>query len=285
MIVRTYIEDEFLKCNLETDNPDLEIFQNGNEIEPGLLAGFEIISSIGIKLSKYRKRYISKYVVPVNYLEELINSCQGNYKLLERNGDLQTDISLKYYDTNTLKFFNDHVNGKLNRLKIRQRYCIKTGHLYWEIWRRKSTGRMIKKRFRIDGNNPATKGSVDDLVLNYTGIDLHTLSPSLGVRFKRITLLNTELYERITIDTGLCFTSPEDSEQDTPLAGLAIVELRKKRNAYSFLADLLSRSRFRPVKISKYCLGITLTNQNAKSNNYKPKIRNIVKTIMHGHFE
>lgn len=285
MIVRTDKESNTITSNVIAVDSHSGLFQKANEMESGILSGFEIVSSADIEMSSFRRRYITKYVIPDDLLVELINDCKGKYKLLERCSDLQSDILLEYYDTTALKFFNDHVNGKLNRLKVRIRNSYKNEDKVWEIWRRKSKGRMIKKRVPINGSNIEFEEKAGKMVSEYAGIDLNSLTPSLLASFSRITLLNPESNERITIDTNICFASPKHPEKQKHVAGLVIIELRKRRRASSFLADLLARHSIRPVKISKYCLGISLTNRCAKTNSYKPIIRNIEKTILHGHLE
>jgi hypothetical protein len=285
MIEKGNIDIEILNNNVDVVDSHADILHGADETGTGILSGFETLSSDDIKMSRFRKRYIVKYIIPVNLLDELINDCRENYKLLERCGNLQSDIFLKYYDTTGLKFFNDHVNGKLNRIKVRMRSCCKTENRIWEIWRRKSKGRMIKKRVPINGSNNEFEEKAGTIVSKYAGIDLYSLTPSLLASFRRITLLNPETKERITIDTGLSFASPDHPERHTPIPGIAIIEIRKKKRANSFLADMLAGHSIRPSKFSKYCLGITLTNQNAKTNSLKPILRNIEKTITYGYAE
>ena len=282
MIATASKESKLLKDNMNVIEPHSDIFQNASEMDSGILAGFEIVPSADIKLSTFRKRYITKYIVPVQLFGKLINECRGNYKLLDRCGEIWSDILLEYYDTAGLKFFNDHVYGKLNRVKVRVRNCRRTGDQVWEIWRRKSKGRMVKKSVPVNGSNLEFEEKAGEMVSNYAGIDLHSLTPSLLASFRRITLLNPEGIERITIDTNICFASPKHPELPKPVDGLVIIELRKRKKAGSFLANMLAGYKIRPVKISKYCLGISLTNKSAKTNNYKPVIRNIEKNIKHG---
>ena len=42
---------------------------------------------------------------------------------------------------------------------------------------------------------------------------------------------------------------------------------------------ILLDHRVKPVRISKYCIAITLTDPAAKSNRFKVKVRQIEKTI------
>lgn len=282
MILNNYIESEFINSNVDAIDSHSEGFINTTEMKTGILSGFEIVSSDDIEMSGFRKRFITKYLVPVHLLDTLIGECRSKYKLLERCGELQSEILLEYYDTAGLKFFNDHVNGKLKRVKVRIRRSCKTESHVWEIWMRKSKGRMVKKRFPINCSNLEFEEKAGIMVSKYAGIDFNSLAPALLSRFKRITLLDPEASERITIDSQISFASPKHPERHRPVDGLVIVELRKRRKAGSFLAEILALHNIRPIKISKYCLGISLTNRYAKTNSYKPIIRNIEKITLHG---
>ena len=45
------------------------------------------------------------------------------------------------------------------------------------------------------------------------------------------------------------------------------------------MKDILLDHRVKPARLSKYCIGTTLTDGAVKSNRFKPKVRMIEKTI------
>ena len=45
------------------------------------------------------------------------------------------------------------------------------------------------------------------------------------------------------------------------------------------MKDILLRNRVKPVRVSKYCIGVTLTDPAVKSNRFKGKVRRIEKLI------
>ena len=45
------------------------------------------------------------------------------------------------------------------------------------------------------------------------------------------------------------------------------------------MKGLLLRRRIHPLRVSKYCLAVTLTDPSAKANRFKLKIRTLEKTI------
>ena len=44
------------------------------------------------------------------------------------------------------------------------------------------------------------------------------------------------------------------------------------------MKDILLDLRVKPIRVSKYCIGTTITNPSARSNRFHPKLRRIEKT-------
>ena len=58
-----------------------------------------------------------------------------------------------------------------------------------------------------------------------------------------------------------------------------IIELKQDGRAASQMKNILLDLRVKPVRVSKYCIALTLTDPEAKSGRFKPKVRLIEKTI------
>ena len=58
-----------------------------------------------------------------------------------------------------------------------------------------------------------------------------------------------------------------------------IIELKQDGHAASQMKGILLDHRVKPLRISKYCIGMTLTNRDIKSNRFKEKVRAIEKVI------
>ena len=84
--------------------------------------------------------------------------------------------------------------------------------------------------------------------------------------------------ERLTIDTRLCFANPRTG-REVSLKRLVVIELKQDGRAYSPMKRILLGRRVKPLRVSKYCIGVTLTDPSAKSNCFKLKIRTLEKTI------
>ena len=84
--------------------------------------------------------------------------------------------------------------------------------------------------------------------------------------------------ERLTIDTRLCFANPRTG-REVSLKRLVVIELKQDGRAYSPMKRILLGRRVKPLRVSKYCIGVTLTDPSAKANRFKLKIRTLEKTI------
>ena len=60
---------------------------------------------------------------------------------------------------------------------------------------------------------------------------------------------------------------------------LVIIELKRDGNVTSPMMDIMLTHRIKPLKISKYCIGIALTTPGIKQNRFKKKIRLIEKIL------
>ena len=94
--------------------------------------------------------------------------------------------------------------------------------------------------------------------------------------FDRITLVNKEKTERLTIDVNLNF----ENRQTGIIYGfpdIMIIELKQDSSSASMMKSILMDLRIKPQRISKYCLGTVLTNPAAKYNWFKKKLMYINK--------
>ena len=105
----------------------------------------------------------------------------------------------------------------------------------------------------------------------------YDLQPSLINNFKRVTLVNINGLERVTIDLKLSFNHQENSKS---YDDLVVIELKQERyNRNSPIVKSLRSFGRNPYSISKYCIGMVSLNSDLKYNVFKQKIRNIIKLL------
>ena len=60
---------------------------------------------------------------------------------------------------------------------------------------------------------------------------------------------------------------------------VSVIELKQDGHAASQMKGILLDNRVKPVRVSKYCVAVTLTDPSVKSGRFKVKVRAIEKTI------
>jgi hypothetical protein len=221
-------------------------------------------------------RMDTKYILPFSKLLIILKQVYQSYCIQEIDGIRVASYETIYFDYPTMQFFHNHVNGKLNRCKVRKREYIDCDLFFLEVKNKTNKGKTIKKRVKVDGNSDQFKEDAYQLVQKHANADLFLLFPILKNQFKRITLVNPEMTERVTIDFNLRYMKMEALEYIT-LPNLVIIEIKQDKFSSSSIRDMLFRERVRKSGISKYCLGVALTEPGEKINLMKRKLRKIQK--------
>ncbi|WP_181872099.1 polyphosphate polymerase domain-containing protein [Marinilabilia salmonicolor] len=220
-------------------------------------------------------RMNKKYVIPSTMIPEILKALTPFYYIQEINNRTIASYATLYYDTPDFSFYHAHVNGKLNRSKVRVREYTDCDQRFLEIKRKNNKGRT--RKFRIP--HPHLKLAAYDFISYHIPKTTPSLlSPSLHNTFKRITLADKKFTERITIDFDISMKAP-NHQKPVQLPGLTILEIKQDYFSDSLLQKILNKYRIQATSLSKYCLGMSITNNQVKSNNYKAKIHFLKKKI------
>jgi hypothetical protein len=250
-------------------------------IEP-LSEEFDFLRQMkGVSLSqissiKLMNRMDTKYILPFSKLPGILKQVSGSYYIQEIDAIRVASYETIYYDFPSMQFFHAHVNGKLNRCKVRKREYTDCNLVFLEVKSKNNKGKTIKKRVKVEGNSVHFEEDAFDLVQKYANANLFLLYPILRNQFKRITLINPEMTERVTIDFYLRFMKT-GAVESVMLPSLVIIEIKQEKFNDSMIRDILFRERIRKTGISKYCLGVALTEPGEKLNRMKRKLRRIQK--------
>ena len=230
---------------------------------------------------KLMNRVDTKYLTTESVLEKVLEKAADNgYRALEVEGSTISPYNSLYFDTDSLKMFQDHHNRRLVRQKVRTRVYVSTSQTFLEIKRKNNKGRTKKKRTEIPSEAFAdfrSNASAARFLSEHSDYSVDLIKPRLETLFRRITLVNRAKTERLTIDTSLRFIN-HDTSLTADLGSAVIIELKQDGRAESEMKRILLDCRVKPVRISKYCIGTTVTNPSAKSNRFKVKVRKIEKT-------
>lgn len=215
-------------------------------------------------------RVDTKYVLSRSQFIDVLDQLAPHYRILEIGGLRTARYKSLYFDTNELDHYMHHHNGHPNRYKVRIRRYIDSDLCFLEI-KHKNKGRTDKKRIKI----PDFELDLSDSSIEFISQILpetKELKPSLWNSFNRITLVNQELKERVTFDIGLHFKEDIHSENDLGYDDIVIAEIKQEReNRKSPIMKVLRAHQIRKAKVSKYCIGMGLTNPDIKKNRFKQK--------------
>ena len=231
---------------------------------------------------KLMNRIDTKYVLThegeIRLLDE---AADAGYRVQLIDGVRACRYDTLYYDTAPRDMYLAHHNRILTRQKIRTRRYVESGVTFLEIKNKSNRGRTRKKRIEIAPecfDNISHAEGVGPFFAEHARYACEVLSPALSTRFVRITLVNGDLTERLTIDLDLHYRDMRSGREST-IERMAIVELKQDGRRASAIKDILRRMRIMPLKVSKYCLGTTLTVEDIRRNRFKEKLREIEKQL------
>jgi hypothetical protein len=224
------------------------------------------------------RRVDKKFVLNIKQLPLLLKKALVDYYILEINSVREQIYETTYYDTNDYSMYTIHHNGKSNRFKIRVRKYVSSDLGFLEVKQKNNKGETIKNRIKCPDNEDQLDfaGSTGFLE-KFTPYNDQILWPKLKNRFIRITMVNKDLSERITLDYNLKFNDLKYHTQSIN-SNLCVAEIKRNRDSRkSPFLNTLSELKISPCGFSKYCIGLALLNPEVKINLFKQKIRALEK--------
>ncbi len=227
-------------------------------------------------------RVDTKYIILSDELPLLLQQIRASYRALFHLGSRSHSYRTLYFDTPDHAMYLRHHNGLATRFKVRKRWYLGADFAFIEVKRRTNCHRTIKKRMRLS----SSFGQLEQLELEWLTprcpYDVSTLSPQIWTHFERMTLVDLDLQERVTIDHHLRFGV---AAADQPLANpdwrstghdFCVVEVKRgsSRN-HSFMMRALRDRHTLPASFSKYCIGSAFLQPRLKHNRFMPILRAI----------
>ncbi|MBO4371241.1 MAG: polyphosphate polymerase domain-containing protein [Paludibacteraceae bacterium] len=240
---------------------------------------FETINLEDMGKVKLMNRIDTKFLVPASMLPELLARSQRDYCVQVIGDKRVASYDSLYFDTADLEMYTKHQDKKLQRNKVRTRSYVESGIAFLEIKHKNNKGRTKKKRVQIpvaDFENFFSNVDAVGFLKTQVKYDPQELLPQLHTIFRRITLVDKEKTERLTIDMDLRFVNVQTGNR-AELGPLLIIELKQDGMVQSKMRNILLDMHIHPFSMSKYCIGTVMTNPNAKHNRFKKKIQRINK--------
>ena len=236
----------------------------------------EPISLQDMEQVRLMNRIDTKYLTTVRMVEKLLELACGQFLVQEIDGRRLMTYNTVYYDTPDENMYYQHQRGKKSRRKVRIREYVDSNTTpFLEIKNKNNKGRTKKKRVAFEPG--ASIDEYADFIGKHTEYEAEALCPQIENRFLRITLVNKEKTERITIDTSLEFHNFATGIKKS-LPELAIIEWKRDGlSSNSRLKPLLRELRIKENGFSKYCIGMALTNPDLRQNRLKQRLRLVEK--------
>lgn len=246
-----------------------EIFDILNAMAP--------ISLDEMKDVRLMNRIDTKYLVTERQLCAILSRIRKAYFAQSVKGNRLSPYRTVYYDTPGLTMYLVHHNRHLVRDKVRVRTYVDSNLTFCEVKHKNNKGRTSKKRIEVQPvENIVDIPEAVDFLAKRQPYEVRTLNPKLVTVFDRITLVNFEKTERLTVDCNLRFNNLTN-DVSASMAPLVVMELKQDGRARSYLKEVLTELRIHPFKMSKYCIGTCMTNPDVKQNRFKGKLRHIRK--------
>ena len=232
-------------------------------IDSELLMAFSPISLDRMDSIRLMNRIDTKYVTTLPVLDAILRKALASgYLMFASDGVRIHPYDSIYFDTPELRMFMDHRNSRLVRQKVRTRIYSTSDLCFLEVKTKNNHSRTKKKRVAIppeEFTDFRNDGQCADFLASVSDYRADELSPSVETSFSRITLVDKDLSERVTIDSDVCFRNMRNA-RTSGLGDVVIIELKRDGRIRSTLQDILLSLRVKPMRISKYCMGVALTD-------------------------
>lgn len=220
-------------------------------------------------------RIDNKYVLNEEQLALIVDSIAENYFVLEIDGHRVFTYENNYFDTKDLRFYYDHHNGYVNRIKVRSRKYLETNSSFFEIKKKEKVDRTNKIRVSLDDILTELDNEKSQTVRSFSRKNLDDLCVILNNRFNRVTFINKNFTERMTLDFNIQFS---DNRKIKEFNKFYVLEIKQsKSSSRSPITEQLKKNNIREQSFSKYIFGVLSLNKSVRRNNFLPILKNIEK--------
>lgn len=238
-----------------------------------LLSTFKGISVSDLNKVALLSRKDTKYLLSLDELPRVLEELKKYYSVLDISQRRLFQYNTTYFDTEDFALYHMHQNGKLNRLKVRARSYTESDLHFNEIKMKRNTGNTDKARINRDAITDAIDVTFEAFLDGHSPIPSGQLTKTTGVNFRRITLVDHNFTERLTIDLQLQVHSSHKMES---FNNLVIIELKQdKSSTSSTVSRILRDLRIKKQGCSKYCLAVGILYNDVKKN----RIKSLQRTV------
>jgi VTC domain len=234
-----------------------------------ILGNYKTISLEEMDGVKLMDRTDKKFVFNRGRLDSLLTELQHDYLLLQINGVVFNRYETLYFDTHEFNLYHEHHRGKSSRYKVRARKYVDSNLNYFEVKFKNNKGRTIKNRIKLKEIENEIGAESSSFLKSVSPLNANNLHAKLWSNCTRITLVNKESKERLTIDIDLHF---KNEKEEINLPNIVIAEVKQEKSSGSAFVDLMKKERIKEGSISKYCIAVVSLFNEVKKNNFKQKL-------------
>lgn len=194
-------------------------------------------------------------------------------QVLEIEGKRLFSYESVYFDSPDLELFRAHRQGKRQRYKVRTRTYLDSGESLFEVKLKGGRGETVKQRlpYRFEDRHhisgPA-QDFLDDALHTQYDVSPPALEVSMTTRYKRSTFVDVSDGARLTCDIDLACVTDGGTEH-----GPDMILVESKSSGSGHADEVLASMGVRPMSVSKYCVGIALTNPEIPANRWNRMLR------------
>jgi hypothetical protein len=222
-----------------------------------------------------RTRIDRKYLVPVAVVDALVGAFDRRSCALEVHGTRAFRYDSLYFDTSDGESYRGAAHRRRHRFKVRTRLYRDAGTCMLEVKTRGGRGETVKQRQphpRADRYDlPADARDFVDTCVGRPGI-AGLLRPVLSTRYCRRTLLDTASSSRVTIDTDLEVAGFDGATH--AFGPFAVLETKTAGGPLDHDRWLWAAG-FRPLALSKFCVGTALVHPELPANRWTAALRQL----------
>jgi len=231
--------------------------------------------------ASFLKRIDKKYLLNWKQFSDVLDDLKKDFQVLEIKWQKIFSYDNVYMDTEDYMFYNQHQNKEKNRTKIRTRYYVDSNLAFFEF---KQKNDWITSKYRYEfpseehGFMTRGKKRFFEWVWQstYNGEKAPKITPSIKTTYKRITLVNKDGSERLTIDFDIRTLDLRwENTSEVNLKNLVIIE-SKSLNKKCGSCKIMTKHNIKKAKsCSKYSLWVVYSWLAKKFDTFKETIKQI----------
>ena len=245
-----------------------------------LLGTFEPITLAEMDAVRLMDRSEVKYAMPRGMLLPMLAELRPDYRAFVIAGHPWSRYKTLYYDTDDMKLYMRHHAGATDRYKVRTREYVDSQIAFLEVKHKTSPIHTIKNRIPVPDAPMDLRGAAADFLADACPYPAEALHPRLWNYSTRITLVNKNRPERVTLDIALGFAWGEAA---AVVPGIVVAEVKYQGSRHeSEFIRLMRKHYVRETSFSKYCVGVSMLYPEIKHNKFKAKQRLVARLSQGG---